>query len=183
MKTFSLPMTSGSNGNNFVYSGDIALLLLICDKKLKPFKLEIASQFEIKTGIPVITAGFPRPPEDPLYCCPTLYHSTEEKIKREVNIAFNNFKSLVYSDGIIVAQTENLIAINCAGTNGMSGGPILRKFPDRNKLIGIYVGGPPLPGQHQLFLINQRLRLEEYSEVFSSLINLENDISGYYQNC
>ena len=32
MKTFSLPMTSGSNGNNFVYSGDIALLLLICDK-------------------------------------------------------------------------------------------------------------------------------------------------------
>ena len=96
--------------------------------------------------MPVITAGFPRPPEDPLYCCPTLYHSTEEKIKKEVNIAFNNFKSLVYSDGIIVAQTENLIAINCAGTNGMSGGPILRKFPDRNKLIGIYVGGPPLPG-------------------------------------
>ena len=106
-------MTSGSNGNNFVYSGDIALLLLICDKKLKPFKLEIASQFETKTGIPVITAGFPRPPEDPLYCCPTLYHSTEEKIKREVNIAFNNFKSLVYSDGIIAAQTENLIDINC----------------------------------------------------------------------
>ena len=183
MKTFSHPMTSGSNGNSFVYSGDLALLLLICDKKLKSFKLEIANQFEIKTGMPVIAVGFPKPPEDPLYCCPALCDSTAEEINREVNIAFNNFKSLVYSDGVIVALTENLIDIDCAGTNGMSGGPILRKLPDRNKLIGIYVGGPPLPGQYQLFLINQRLRLEEYSEVFSSLVNLENDISKYYKNC
>ena len=50
--------------------------------------------------MPLSVAGFPKDPEDYLYCYPQLSDEPPTEVKETVNKAFNNFESLVYSDGI-----------------------------------------------------------------------------------
>ena len=131
---------------------------------------------KIKVRSDVLIAGFPSDPEKFEYCCPSLKRSPKDQLRSEINKAFHDFNTLVYSTGSILAKSEELLDIDCAGTNGMSGGPIMRK----RKLIGVYVGGPPLPGQYQLFLINQLLENNQFSEAYSNLSSLKLKLNTSY---
>lgn len=140
MKEFQPPMLSVTSSNFFVYPGDVALLFLVAKKKYKLTELEIARSTEINFDSKVLLAGYPVKPEDYRYCCPLL-RGDDDIIRRDETIkeAFHYFKHLVYSDGNIIGRSDSLIDINCAGTDGMSGGPV---FADK-KIIGVYLGGPP----------------------------------------
>ena len=179
MQDYPEPMISESNGNAFVYPGDLALCLLVSAKKRKLQHIPIASHSEILRGMSVIIAGYPKPPEDPLYCCPQLRGSTSKELLKEINKAFHNFESLVYSDEKIIGMTNCLLDINCAATNGMSGGPIFSA--ETNKIVGIYVGGPPLPGQHQLYIVSQLIQQGQYAEALHRLNIIMIENSEFYK--
>ena len=43
----------------------------------------------------------------------------------------------------------------CCTIGGMSGSPILVRMLNEEKLIGVHVGGPPLPYQYDLLKVSQ----------------------------
>ena len=177
MKEFQSPMLSETSKNFFVYPGDVALLLLVAKEKYQLTELKIARSTEINFNSEVLLAGYPVKPEDYTYCCPLL-RGDDDIIRRDEMIkkAFHYFKHLVYSNGNIIGRSDSLIDINCAGTNGMSGGPV---FAD-NKIIGVYLGGPPLPGQYQLYYINQLVRAHLFSKAFTALKSVKNKTFNLY---
>ena len=60
----------------------------------------------------------------------------------------------------------------------MSGSPIMCE----NKLVGIYIGGPPLPGQNELWLINQILMTGDYAYAYLGLVQLARTLPDLYLN-
>ena len=94
MKECSETLVSQTNGNSFVYPGDLALCLVVSDARYKLNDIPIANHTEINERMPVYVAGFPKPPEDHLYCCPQLQNYPPDKIKAEVSNAFDNLRIL-----------------------------------------------------------------------------------------
>ena len=165
MKEFNEPMYSFTSKHFFVYPGDAALLFLISKKKFKLNELKIAQPCEIKISDDIIIAGYPVKPENLSYCCPLLRKKKGAERDRIIREAFHNFEHLVYSSGNIVGKSDSLIDIYCASTNGMSGGPIIAN----NKIVGVYLGGPPLPGQYHLYYINQLVRARDFASAYTTL--------------
>ena len=64
-----------------------------------------------------------------------MHNAAEAEIVDEMNKAFHNFSHLVYTTGRIINCSQELIDVDCAGVNGMSGSPIMWE----NKLVGLYV--------------------------------------------
>ena len=123
--------------------------------------------------------GYPSRPSNMLNCCPALRNASEDELEKEMNKAFHNFNSIVYSVGSIIDSSDSLLDINCASVNGMSGGPVINS----NKIIGVYVGGPPLYGQYQLYLINQIVLSKDFAFAFNILLELKESLiscSIYY---
>lgn len=70
---------------------------------------------------------------------------------------------------ILRVQIMGIIEVSCSTTNGMSGSPIVSK----KKVIGIYIGGSPVPGQRECVKIIQRLsKKEPWCEILEDLRNL-----------
>ena len=168
MADFNYPMMSMTNNNYFVYPGDLALLLLTTKEKSIPKVSSLEIDTAITFGSEITVAGYPVRPENILNCCPNLYGASKEEILREMNAAFHNFSTLVYSDGDLLNNSNELIDINCVGVNGMSGGPVICG----GKLVGVYVGGPPLPGQYMLWQINRYVMANDFVSAHASLGNL-----------
>ena len=177
MRRYSSPMISATSGQAFIYPGDLALLA-IKGKRLKISQLEIANPDEIQVGIPVIIAGYPSIPKNIYNCCPSLKYSKANDLRELLYSAFHDFIALVYSEGNIVGKSVELIDVDCAGINGMSGSPIYYK----NKFFGVYVGGPPISGQYQLFVINQHAREKQYDMVVQELLKLKSEIIDLYED-
>ena len=177
MKEHTEPMLSFTSKNFFIYSGDIALLFLFSKKKVKLTQLEISRPNEINIDSDIVIMGYPVKPEDISYCCPVLRADEGDERDKLINEAFHNFEHLVYSRGHIVGKSEAIIDINCASTNGMSGGPIVAN----NKIVGVYLGGPPLPGQYQLYCVNQLVRANRFAEAFSALRAIQGSIAKFYR--
>lgn len=175
MATYSNEMISKTNGNTFIYSGDLAILLLLSEEiKLSRFK--ISNPNEIMENSQVIVAGFPKKPENLLYCCPSLKFLQEEDIKNEIYKAFHNFDKMIYSEGFVINKNENIIEVNCAGTNGMSGDPIFWE----KKVVGVYLGGPTLPFQRDLYIVIRLVLDGNLSEAFYRLKELKTQINEFY---
>ena len=175
MEDYRNPMISSTSGNYFVYSGDIALLLLVSNKKVKFHCLPFGSFHDIRITEEVKVIGYPSRPSNMLNCCPALCDASEDELEKEMNKVFHNFNSIVYSVGSIIDSSDSLLDINCASVNGMSGGPVITS----NKIIGVYVGGPPLYGQYQLYLINQIVLSKDFASAFYGLLELRESLISY----
>ena len=69
----------------------------------------------------------------------------------------------MYSEGEIESCSNYLLDLTCSTTNGMSGAPVVANYVT----IGIYLGGPPLPGQRLLFLFLKMLNENKILEVYT----------------
>ena len=78
-------------------------------------------------------------------------------------------KAQVNSYGIVTNIGTNLIEVDCTATSGMSGSPVFLANSNYS-LIGIYVGGPPLHGQHEIMSILKTLfEDKDIQKAFESL--------------
>jgi Trypsin-like peptidase domain len=173
VKTYTDEIEAITLPNKYCLPGDIALLLLVSKNYWQ------VGYYKIDTNVILSSecfiSGFPRKPHNLDYCFPQSNDSsyTESKVME----AFKRFKSLVYSEGKISNMNTNLIEIQCSTTSGMSGSPVI----SNGKIVGVYVGGPPLPGQRELYLIilkiNSTIDEIEISE-FQDLLKYDQ----YYNN-
>lgn len=148
--------------------GDVAILLLVVDYgKIDKYRLDNSSK--VKPGIDCIVSGYPYKPQNILYCVPQLYELSDSAIESEANSIFCDFTGKVYAVGNVENINNGIIEVSCSTTNGMSGSPII----SNRKVIGVYVGGPPVQGQRECLKILQRLaRRENPLEIFEDLRNL-----------
>ena len=81
------------------------------------------------------------------YCTTDLSLDT---IKQKAKEVFNGYNKLIISEGSVVKLSRNILEIDCSTTSGLSGSPILVQNGNLLQLGGLYVGGPPLPGQFEV---------------------------------
>jgi hypothetical protein len=135
---------SEKSGYEYCLPYDVAILVLMT-KKIINFPVAELDLNGVSVGNCCTIAGYPvRPSSSIFYSCPIAEETELELIEK----AFHNFKRLVFSQGNIVSMNDHLLDLSCSTTSGMSGSPT---FNDQGKVCGIYVGGPPLPGQRQLY--------------------------------
>ena len=158
---------SPTSGNRYCLPGDVAVLLVTSASPVKLGYYNIANECQVNDFC--FISGYPKRTEDIFYCSPQ--HSKSPSFKNLIKRAFNNFTGLVYSSGQVINKNNEVIEIDCSTTNGMSGSPIVHN----EEIIGIYVGGPPIICQRELFQI-KNLNSELITEAFNQL-NLKNCIT------
>jgi hypothetical protein len=121
-------------------------------------------------------SGYPKKPADFSYVIPQIDSSDQSELEKKANEIFCNFKGHVYSEGKVESDLNGIIEISCSTTNGMSGSPILID----KKVVGIYVGGPPNPGQRELVEILQRLSRKEDLRMILEDIDWLKKFDGLY---
>jgi Trypsin-like peptidase domain len=160
------------SSNNFPYClpGDIAVLVLLSqDPDFRPFAYEKKTELTSSQEQPCLVSGFPSY-SNPDFECMYPYESNDlEATKTQVKTAFYNFDKLICSEGTY-KESGYLLEITCSTYSGMSGSPILSS----NKLVGVFCGGPPMPGQREALqvcsLIHQKRGLEAYRILESCII-------------
>lgn len=140
-----------SNGNPYCLPGDIAVCLLVsktlnCTIEAMPLSICFKGSECSIIGFPSIDV------ENPISIFP--YSGDDEQFAKEriLNV-FHRDKALIESKGKVL-RNKNLLEITCSGINGMSGSPVVVQ----NSAVGIFVGGPPLPGQRELLKIATMIR-------------------------
>lgn len=163
-----------SNGNPYCFPGDVALCLLVsevADVYFEVIPLRICPK---NSSCSII--GFPSiNVEDPISIYPYFGDDKQNAINKIVAV-FHKEKSLVESKGKVL-RNKNLLEISCSAINGMSGAPVIVN----DCAVGVFVGGPPLPGQRDLLklaiIINSEKNKDEGWYLLQSLRN--NDV--YYR--
>ena len=143
-------LVSRTTGCEYCLPGDVAVLVLTSedDLSLNSYDLYIGDR---PTEGNCFVSGYPERPPAIEYCCPQL--TFDEELENKVERAFHGFDRIVYAEGEI-ASCHNLIEVSCSTTNGMSGSPVVFG----SKAIGVYVGGPPLPGQRLLLILKKMIK-------------------------
>ena len=159
-----------SCSNNFSYclSGDLSLLALISsDPGINLDCFAVENKIESLNESKGYVCGYPCYTDSNFMSMYPHEFTDLEVAKNKVKEAFFNFDTLVCSEGSI-KQTGHLIEISASAYSGMSGSPIVVN----NKLIGIFCGGPPLPGQREALLL-------------ARMIEADQGLEGYYllQKC
>ncbi|OMJ70927.1 hypothetical protein SteCoe_30995 [Stentor coeruleus] len=168
MDDFPYELRSSLTSAFYYLPGDIAILLLeVIKGKIDSY--EIAT--DIIVGKDCFVSGYPKVPKNIKYCLPQLQNLTFDEITNEANRIFCSFDKKVFAEGKIESENNGLIEISCSTTNGMSGSPIISE----GKLVGVYTGGPPVPGQRESLKIIHRLSKNENPvEIFREIKDLEN---------
>ncbi|OMJ71450.1 hypothetical protein SteCoe_30333 [Stentor coeruleus] len=149
--------------------GDMAILLLVVHGKAKIHTYRLAKKSTIISNSACTISGYPCIPNNFRYCIPQLEALTQVEIENEARNIFCNFNNRVYAEGKIENIDNGIIEVSCSTTNGMSGSPIILN----RKVVGVYVGGPPIPSQRECIKIIQRLeRKENPCEIFEDVRNL-----------
>jgi hypothetical protein len=92
-----------------------------------------------------------------------------ESVEDEANLIFCGFDNIVHAKGRIECVKNGLIEISCSDNSGMSGSPII----SQEKVVGVYVEGPLIPGQRECVKILQRLwKQENPLEIMQDIRNL-----------
>ena len=161
-------LVSRTTGCEYCLPGDVAILVLTSedDLSLNSYDLYIGDR---PTEGSCFVSGYPERPPAIEYCCPQL--TFDEELENKVERAFHGFNRIVYAEGEI-ASCHNLIEVSCSTTNGMSGSPVVFG----SKAIGVYVGGPPLPGQRLLFMLQKMIEEDKIQEAYdkrNELLNYE----------
>ena len=164
-ETFTDECISPTFGNRYCLPGDVAVLLVTSLNRIKLGHYNIANECQVNDFC--FISGYPKRPDDIFYCSPQ--HSSIPNFRNVIKRAFNNFEGLVYSSGRVNNRNNEVIEIDCSTTNGMSGSPIVRN----EEIIGIYVGGPPIIGQRELFQIYRKLNSELILDAFNQLKSLK----------
>lgn len=166
MHDYPHELQSAFTNANYCLPGDLAILLL----KIKSGKTNyyrISSRARI--GYDIVISGFPIMPENLEYCFPQVEGTRQDEILKKANKFFCQFDKKVYAEGRIENENNGLIEVSCSTTNGMSGGPIICK----KKCVGVYIGGPPVPGQRECLNIKRRLAQNDNPiEIMSDLRDL-----------
>ncbi|OMJ71682.1 hypothetical protein SteCoe_30051 [Stentor coeruleus] len=139
-----------SNGNFYCLPGDVALCLIVS----KNMHIDISEipigRCDIGTECSVF--GFPSIKiSNPQTIYPYLMN--EKDAEDKIKYVFHKNRVLVESKGIVLCN-EDLLEVSCSGIFGMSGSPVIVN----GYFVGIFIGGPPLPGQRELLIICSMLK-------------------------
>ena len=160
-------LVSRTTGCEYCLPGDVAILVLTSedDLSLNSYDLYIGDR---PTEGNCFVSGYPERSRYINYC-PQL--RCDKESKKKIERAFHGFKKIVYAEGEI-EFCNNLIEVSCSTTNGMSGSPVVFG----SKAIGVYVGGPPLPGQRLLLMLQKMIKEGKIQEAYdkrNELLNYE----------
>lgn len=168
MNSFPYELQSSLTSSFYCLPGDIAILLLEA-KRGKIDYYEISS--DIKVGMDCFVSEFPKKPKDFRYCLPQLVNNIGDEATNEANRIFCCFDKKVFAEGKIESENNGLLEVSCLTTNGMLGSPIISE----GKFVGIYIGGPPVPGQREsLKIIHCLNKNENPIEIFRDIRDLLN---------
>lgn len=155
-----------SNTTMFPYClpGDVAVLLITLENCNASMFYEPIKESSLATGMKCYIPGFPAMPPNPKYCIPNL-NQTNDELANIISVIFNNFSGIAFSHGSVIDENGTILEIDCSTTCGMSGSPIV----SHGKYIGVYVGGPALPGQKELIDIIKTTGANQYTKAFQIL--------------
>ena len=170
-------MMSPTNGNSYFLPGDLALLGILQDSDQEdcfvPLSPADFNEVEINKECTVI--GHPVRPKNLSYCLHQESSSIENDIK--ITKCFCGFNCMVKSNGTINNFDNCLIEVKCSTTNGMSGSQIIINTRESQKYIGLYIGGPPLPYQRLLMLVQEYAEGNNFTKGYSLLRNTADNLS------
>lgn len=147
-------LKSRFTSTNYHTPGDFAILLLeVLRGEIDNY--EIAT--EIQIGADCIITGYPTQSDNFRNTLPQLENLSDQEVYNESKKIFCGFTRKVYAKGRVESENNGLIEISCSAAYGMSGSPII----SGRKFIGIYTGGPPVPGQRDCMKILQQLDRNE----------------------
>jgi Trypsin len=159
-----------ASSNNFYYClpGDLAVMILI--SKQKQLSLDVIEpedrNFNLSNPNSCLVCGFPELTDGSFSFMYPYESSDKNNAKQEIRAAFYEGEELICSEGQ-GKKVDNLIEIYCSSYSGMSGSPILCN----NKLIGVFLGGPPMPGQFQALSLAKLIKEEKPLEFYELLEN------------
>ena len=151
--------------------GDVAILLLVSDKPELVNHYPLANQ--VIRGSHCFVSGYPVKPDDLAYCFPEGKNCRD--LETIVTQAFNDFDSIVHSEGEIIGMSETLIDISCSTTSGMSGGAVV----SGGEVVGVYVGGPPIEGQRDLVQALHAVENDDIATVYNNIQHFK-DLDIYF---
>jgi hypothetical protein len=165
-----------SNGNPYLLNeGDLALLLVLSPSDTVELNEIDIEQVPVSLNTMCYLSGIPYGMKTDLnYSYP--YAVDEDEAKKRMIRIFHSPSELIVSEGCVVASNQ-FLEINCSTCSGLSGSPLF----SNNKLIGIFCGGPPLPGQKELFNAVMCLHEEKYFESWVCYQEFES-LSFHYEN-
>lgn len=149
---------SESTSQSYCVSSDLGLAIIV-DSNPLPFLNKIIIDDEVLSqNDECLLIGHPQESETSLMypaIASVLDLIEKNEIADSIKKAFCNFEGLIKSEGLVSEISDELIGVKCSATYGMSGGPAFAKYIDnggneKKKLMGVFVGGPPLHGQHLL---------------------------------
>ena len=114
-------------------------------------ELSLASDIECVSRDSVFVSGFPVGFMNLKQILPQS--DAIENAATKINEGFHYFRNQVIAEGPMTVTDSGLAELELSSTLGMSGSPIFVKNDSRFEVIGIYCGGPPLPGQRELIKI------------------------------
>lgn len=163
LKEFSSNSTADHRSNItdslYCLPGDVAILLVSLDNCRASMYFEPFDQPSKAIGMDCYIPGFPKEPPNFSYCIPNQ-NLFNDKLSILANKIFNNFSGIVFSHGSVIDQNDKLLEVDCSTISGMSGSPIVFQ----GKYIGVYVGGPALPGQKELIDAIKCVGAENYAK-------------------
>lgn len=133
--------------------GDCGIMLIQVNGEIDYY--ELSRHIEVNSDC--IISGYPVRPNEINCCLPQLKGLSRREIELKACRIFCNFDRKVYSEGEIKSENNGIIELACSTANGMSGSPII----SQGCVVGIYVGGPPVPGQREVMKILQNLNKNE----------------------
>ncbi|OMJ78069.1 hypothetical protein SteCoe_22225 [Stentor coeruleus] len=163
-----------SNNNPYCLPGDIAICLLVSE--IADLYFEVIPLSICQKNSPCSIIGFPTiNVENPISIYPYFGDDKQNAINKIIAV-FHKDKALVESKGKVL-RNKKLLEISCSAINGMSGSPVIVN----DCAVGVFVGGPPLPGQRDLIKLASFIKLRKNKDeawcLFHSLRN--NDV--YYK--
>jgi hypothetical protein len=165
-----------SNGSPYLLNeGDLALLLVLSPSDTVELNEIDIEQLPVNLNTKCYLSGIPYGINiDCNYNYP--YTEDEDEAKKRMTQIFHSPSELIVSEGHLIS-IHQFLEINCSACTGLSGSPII----SNNKLIGIFCGGPPLPGQKELFNSLKCLDEEKYFESWRFYQEFES-FSFHYEN-
>ena len=126
--------------------GDFALMILLTPNPIVPInQMSILTAFIEMNGNDCLIAGYPSGYDsNPLYNYP--YTNDEQTAINNLTEIFRNPKLLICSPGKI-KYSRSIVEVTASSSSGMSGSPVI----SGDIIIGVFVGGPSLKGQRELY--------------------------------